>query len=512
MRRFLLSVLAATVGLLVPVVANASITASAGEVHFAAPPASVVLNQHEHPDSGANQGAHAFNEEQDYVTKAAVTVDVCTTTTSPFIVCANPKSGNIDRPNDLSLGTIPLGTCIDSHLVHADPPGSTGPMLTYGSRMGPGQTSVTFGSMILGVILQGASLIASDVDPGLGPSPVTYGAEAQRGLEFNTSGTLDGIRLELAQNRIVFEFKAGTVDLDQIRVITLGDSDTCPGQAKTMTLTPTAAENQVNTTHCVTATVQTETGGAAQGVIVRFDVEGAAETDTTPPDEDASKTTDQNGIAQHCYSGPEVVGADTIHAYADNDKDSVQDATEPFADATKTWLPAAAYSVTLAPKADENPVGTEHCLTATVRDLFANPVPSKKVRFVVTGTVSKAGNDQTDATGTAEFCYSSTKSGPDVITAFVDDDNDNTQDPGELFDLAGKVWQPGAPAALVLTPKLAENQVTTQHCLVATVYDSFTNPVPDVNVRFAVAGVNTKSGSDKTDAGGQATFCYTGGT
>jgi hypothetical protein len=495
---------------------TAAIQSVSGEVHGAAPPASVALNQHEHADSGQGAGpfgAHAFDEEQDYVAKAPILLDVCTTTTSPFVICPDPKSGNIDRPSSLSPGTIPAGACIDSHFVHADPPGSTGPVLVYGALTGQQQASVTFDSMILGVVILSGSLALSDFDPGLGPSPVMYGGEAQRGLELNQQGNLDGIRLELAQNRIVFLFRAGTVDLDQIRVITIGDPDDCPGQAKTMTLTPVAAENQVGTTHCVVATVQTETGGPAQGVIVRFDVEGASEQDTSPPDEDASKTTDQDGIAQHCYSGPETVGADTIHAYADNDKDGVEDIlTDPSADATKTWLPAAANSITLDPKADENPVGTQHCVTATVRDLFLNPVPNKKVRFVVTGTTTKAGVDQTDANGVAEFCYSSTASGSDVITAFVDADNDNEQDPGEIFDLAAKVWQPGQPAMLELTPDLAENDVNTQHCVFALVLDAFGNPVPNITVRFEVTGTNTKTGSDTTDTAGQADFCYAGGT
>ena len=63
---------------------SAQITATAGEVHKAPPPASVALNQHEHADSGKGDGpfgAHAFEEEQDYVTKAPVLLDVCTTNT-----------------------------------------------------------------------------------------------------------------------------------------------------------------------------------------------------------------------------------------------------------------------------------------------------------------------------------------------------------------------------------------------------------------------------------------------
>ncbi len=506
--------IALLVTMLITSVAGALITAATGEVHHAPPPSSVVLNQHEHADSGPQpSGAHAFDEEQDYTTRAPIALDVCTANTSAFIVCPSPKSGNIDRPTSLSPGTIPAGTCIDSHFVHADPPGATGPVRVYGGLTGSQRAEVRFDSPILGVILLSTSLIASDADPGLGPTPVTYGAEPQRGLELNAGGNLDGIRIELTQNRIEFVFNAGAADLDQIRVITLGDADSCPGQAATLVLSPKIASNRVDTQHCVVATAKTETGGPAEGVTVRFDVEGASELDAQPADEDASKTTDQNGTAEHCYRGPNLVGADTIHAYADNDGDGVQDVgTDPSDDATKTWLPADAHTVVLDPKADENPVGTRHCVTATVRDAFLNPVPNETVRFSVTGTVQRSGSDTTDELGVAEFCYSSEVAGLDVIEAFVDQDGDKEQDLTEPSDMATKVWQPGDPATLLLEPKVAENEVTTQHCVIATVRDAFTNPVPNVVVLFEVIGVNMTDGADETDGGGQATFCYVGGT
>ena len=82
------------------------ISATTGEVHKGTPPASVALNEHEHDDdTGTPKGAHAFDEEQDYVTKAPILLDLCTTNTSAFLICPNPKSGNIDRPTSLSSGT-----------------------------------------------------------------------------------------------------------------------------------------------------------------------------------------------------------------------------------------------------------------------------------------------------------------------------------------------------------------------------------------------------------------------
>jgi hypothetical protein len=70
--------------------------------------------------------------------------------------------------------------------------------------------------------------------------------------------------------------------------------------------------------------------------------------------------------------------------------------------------------------------------------------------------------------------------------------------------------EPGPPAILTLTPAAATNEVNSQHCVTATVTDEFGNPTPGVTVRFSVTGANPTSGSDVTDAAGQAEFCYTG--
>ncbi|HEX2045262.1 MAG TPA: Ig-like domain-containing protein [Gaiellaceae bacterium] len=498
-----------------PATAGAAITASMDEVHVGAPPASVALNQHQHDDDTGNpRGAHAFDEEQDHTTTTPISLDICIPGSPSFASCEpNARAGRFDRSTDFPTrgGTIPAGTCIDSHFVHADPTGT-------GRTVYDGQ--VRFASRILGVIVSTPRLAASDADPGLAPT-TTYGAEPTRGLEFGPTGQLDWVSIEADATRLVFHLdvnQPGGDLLDQIRVITIGDAQSCPGQATQLTLTPELAANPVNTQHCVVASVKNATGGPAAGVIVRFDVEGASEEDTSPADEDASRTTDQNGQAMHCYQGPETVGTDTIHAYADNDRDNEQDAiVEPFDDATKTWLPGSANRLTLEPKADENPVDTEHCVVATVEDVFFNPVPGVRVRFVVTGTVEKQHVEQTNTAGEADFCYTSTKAGADVIVAHVDETNRGTQDIGEPADVAGKTWQPGEPAEVVLHPKVAENEVDDEHCVDATVYDVFGNRVPNVRVRFVVVhvavletvGTVTKTGTDSTENDGDpAVFCY----
>jgi hypothetical protein len=64
---------------------------------------------------------------------------------------------------------------------------------------------------------------------------------------------------------------------------------------------------------------------------------------------------------------------------------------------------------------------------------------------------------------------------------------------------------------LTLTPDEAINTVGTHHSLRATLTDGGT-PLPGRTVIFMVSGANTASGEAITDAGGNATFTYTGTT
>jgi hypothetical protein len=73
-----------------------------------------------------------------------------------------------------------------------------------------------------------------------------------------------------------------------------------------------------------------------------------------------------------------------------------------------------------------------------------------------------------------------------------------------------KIADFGQPATLTLAPHDATNPVNTQQCVTATVQDAAGRPVAGVNVPFAVTGGVTVAGSTRTDATGQATFCYMG--
>jgi hypothetical protein len=141
--------------------------------------------------------------------------------------------------------------------------------------------------------------------------------------------------------------------------------------------------------------------------------------------------------AEFCYVGPTSLGAEAITAFADTDNDGTHDPGEPIGAATKAWVAGAPATLTLDPAADGNPVDSEHCLTATLRDAFLNPVSGVTVRFEVRrlplpGSVVASGPATTDAQEQAKFCYV----GPalpaeDLITAFADTDDDGIQDDDE---------------------------------------------------------------------------------
>jgi Big-like domain-containing protein len=170
-------------------------------------------------------------------------------------------------------------------------------------------------------------------------------------------------------------------------------------------------------------------------------------------------------------------------------------------------------SLTLAPKDDTNTVGTQHCVTATVKDDTGQTLQGVTVRFSVTGTAgnSASGSVDTDANGQAQFCYQGpTTPGVDTINAYGDSNKNGVKDAGEPSDVAAKHWVPGPPASLALTPKNGMNPVDSQHCVTASVKDSSGNATPGITVHFSVTGSVTASGSQTTNASGQAQFCYTG--
>jgi hypothetical protein len=272
-------------------------------------------------------------------------------------------------------------------------------------------------------------------------------------MSFWTAGLNSGdvYRINIATGLLITTFNAAPGGVFGLAIF----GEITAAQPGRLTLSPKADTNPVGTEHCVTATVTTVGGDPAEDVLVQFSVTGSVTTS-------GSATTDANGVAEFCYTGPNAPGVDAIHAYADTDEDNTQDATEPFDDAAKTWVAGAPATLTLDPKTATNPVDTEHCVTATVEDAFGNPVEGVKVRFSVTGSVNTSGTVTTDTNGEAEFCYTGPPlPGADVISAYADADGDNTQDAGEPSDVATKEW------VLPVSTPLCEVKITNGGWIIA---------------------------------------------
>jgi len=164
---------------------------------------------------------------------------------------------------------------------------------------------------------------------------------------------------------------------------------------------------------------------------------------------------------------------------------------------------AVVTNLALSPKTAENPLETQHCVTALVTDQFSAPVVGVRVDFEVEGSHDVLGFANTDADGKAVFCYTGTVPGEDTITA--------TQ--GTLFDTAAKTWvEDATPVAttLELTPPTATHQVGAEHCVTATLTDQNDDPLAGEPIAFATSGVHALTGAGTTDANGEAVFCYVG--
>jgi hypothetical protein len=98
-----------------------------------------------------------------------------------------------------------------------------------------------------------------------------------------------------------------------------------------LTLVPKTQTHNTGGQACVTATVKDKNGFPVAGVTVRFSVGGSVKTS-------GSATTDANGQAQFCYTGPSKPGKDQVKAFADTNNNGVQDPGEPSDVATVTWV------------------------------------------------------------------------------------------------------------------------------------------------------------------------------
>lgn len=194
---------AAAVGLLSILPSSwAAITGTTGNVSVVPAPASVAAGAVEN-----NTTIGAFDERQRRVLTQPLSLDIT--------AVGNYNAGN----PGLTPGTVPAGTTINSHFLHADIIGA-GPITLNGT--------ITFDQPILGIEIIDASLDATD-NP-LGANGTTYATGTpDRGLDFPSG---DQIALLPGRRDIQISYDVFSV-ADQIRVITAADP-TPPGMTFSM--------------------------------------------------------------------------------------------------------------------------------------------------------------------------------------------------------------------------------------------------------------------------------------
>lgn len=101
------------------------------------------------------------------------------------------------------------------------------------------------------------------------------------------------------------------------------------------------------------------------------------------------------------------------------------DAVSNYVDYTP-WLTefdSCLETIVLNPGSATNPIGTQHTITATIKNEALEPIPDMVVSFEITSGPHDGvtGTDTTDAKGQAVFTYTGTLEGTDIIEAsFVD--------------------------------------------------------------------------------------------
>lgn len=182
-------------------VASAAIIATTGDVQVEAPPTSVV------PPNHAEDGViHLFQEgTPGHILLSDVLADMTVHYTT------------YDPPSGRTLGTIPMGTVVNSYYIHFDP-----------ATAGAGLGSVTFSEPIIAVIAEGDETTETAITdpPGdtLGPTNAELG---DPGTTYPDNDELLGIedgpdRLTLYEATLSMFFGAGSPG-DRVRILTAQD-------------------------------------------------------------------------------------------------------------------------------------------------------------------------------------------------------------------------------------------------------------------------------------------------
>ncbi|MGH2699634.1 MAG: hypothetical protein ACRDJL_10640 [Actinomycetota bacterium] len=204
-RRFgLVLVLLSAISLFTSTTAYGEIVSTSGGIVKIAPPPSVMVGVLE-----SDTEAFAFDEQQDVTLTDPLPVDITT-------------PGVYDDSADLTPGSIPAGTTVSSHFVHADDIGGGGR-----SRPTRIEGTVVTDSDIIGISVLADNLDASDFLGAPGTVYPTGGQQRELNLD-----SADMVIEELDKRTVFIRFRILT-HLDQVRIITEGEDEELGGEGCT---------------------------------------------------------------------------------------------------------------------------------------------------------------------------------------------------------------------------------------------------------------------------------------
>ena len=107
--------------------------------------------------------------------------------------------------------------------------------------------------------------------------------------------------------------------------------------------------------------------------------------------------------------------------------------------------PPAPATLTLDPASANRRPGDDNAVTATARNSDGSPAANRAIRWEVTGPNETAGAATTDAQGTVRISWEGVREGIDTLTAYVDINQNSTNEPSEPTGRATVTWALPAP-------------------------------------------------------------------
>jgi choice-of-anchor A domain-containing protein len=283
MRRTIVAGWAATLCVLAVGSAGATITGTSGQVTKIAPPPSVMFG-----DLQSNTTMFAFDEQQNVTLGQALECDI----TQP---------GVYDETADLTPGTVPAGTVVSSHFVHADKIGTGPPFVTL-------EGTVTTDADIICIAILQRPLNMSDF---LGAPGTAYPTgDFGRHLELDSQ---DDFVIEQVDRRTVVIHSSTRLHADQVRIITAAGP--CPnrpnaafglGQASGYTVLGLSGANVVISQGDTKITGDVGLGPKNAGDLLKATIQGALRLDATASPSIHPDLTVTGGI----FTGQNLSGAD----------------------------------------------------------------------------------------------------------------------------------------------------------------------------------------------------------